>query len=91
MAVGELPDPAGRPGKISLRQRQLGQRIAPMGVKSGRNDDEIRLEPVDGRKDLLREGILELLAARTGSERDIDDVPGPRFRRLRLSCDSQLR
>src|SRR3954454_18824619 len=48
-----------RPGKVRLGELKISQRIAPVGVKPGRDEDEVRPERLNARQDGNVERLTE--------------------------------
>src|SRR5262245_19738468 len=77
--VGEIGDLARRPGEVGLNEPQIGQGIILVGIKAGRDQDQV------GRKVLQRgqqprlKRLLEAIAAITRSQRGAEAVADTGF------------
>ena len=71
--VGDLHQFLRGPGEIRLVELQIGERVAPMGVEPGRDDDQLGGEVAQPRQDTALERLAELVAAIAGAQRGVDD------------------
>lgn len=74
MQRGDFHQPRCHPCKIIFFQFQSPKRIGTMGVKSGRDQDEVWGEPIQGRKNARFERAAKHRSCRAGRQRDIDDI-----------------
>src|SRR5580692_2543269 len=73
VAISNLHDLLRRPGKIRFLEIDAGQRVAVVGVKAGRDDDELGREFGKPRQDAAVEGVAEFLRPVARPQRRIDD------------------
>ena len=76
-AVGQSPAAARELAEAVLCDVHVRKRVSHVCVEAGRDEDELRLEPLNGGLDYLRERLEVLLVPGAGPQRDVD-------RRLRL-------
>src|SRR3954447_22004979 len=62
-------------GEVLIGEQELSKRVAGSGVKSGRDQEQIRLEIVDGRHEVLLESPQNLLPAGPSRERTVYCFP----------------
>src|SRR3954451_14503986 len=62
-----------RPGKVRLGELKISQRIAPVGVKSGRDEDEVRPERLNARQDGNVERLTEDVTTIARPQRRVHD------------------
>jgi len=73
-AIGHLHQLVGQPGKILGVPVEAGQRIAMVGIEAGRDQQEIRLEGLDGGEDALDIGGTHGAGAAAGGQGGVDDI-----------------
>src|SRR5262245_5368018 len=76
---GEIGDLRRRPGKVGLDKPQIGQRIILVGIKAGRDQDQIGGEVLQRRQQAGFERLLEAIATITWAQRRIEDVADTGF------------
>src|ERR687886_2550499 len=68
-----LHDLARDPAEIPLGELEIGERVAPMGVKARRDHHEVRAEALERRQDARFDGLAEGVAAVAGPKRRVHD------------------
>lgn len=79
-AFGVLPggsyEKVGHPGKVLLLEVDVAEGVIGMGIKPGRDKDELGLEFFDGRQPVTLDGLSEFGSLSAGCQGGIDDI-GP--------------
>ena len=76
MASGGGHDLAGDPGEVGLYKVELRQRVVPMCVEAGRDDDAVGREGVERGEDAAGPGRLENRATAAGGQGRVHDLAG---------------
>ena len=77
--VGEGADLAGDPAVVGVLQFQLAERVAPVGVETGRDDDQLGVKLLNCWQAVRPPGVPEFRAAITRGQRQIEYVAAALF------------
>lgn len=75
MAFGDLHDFPRYPVVIAVQQVKLPHIILDVRVETGRDQQHLWFEAVQGRQPALLYGLLEVFTVGTGFERRVNNVP----------------
>jgi putative transposase len=74
MLLGRVDDPSRHPGEVRFIELQPPERIVPVGVKAGRNEDQLGPVLFDGWRPVPLDRAAEVAAPTARGKRSVHDV-----------------